>query len=219
MKGITKIIALLVFALASVNLQAKTVETKAIDTSDPYQMMHQVAEITFARLKAEQTQIHNDPNHLKMIVDEEMMPYVNYQYAALKLLGPNLRGADKQEVGAFIEEFRAYLITSYAQVLTQYSDQKIQFEQAQTIAEDRRVVNVRVEIIDRSRPNIKLDFTLLKNRKNGDWKAYDMTAEGISLLSSKQSEWNTKIRQDGIPAVTKELTELAKKDITFEAKK
>ncbi|MBD1574479.1 phospholipid-binding protein MlaC [Vibrio sp. S17_S38] len=214
MNWIKQTLALITLLLVSIGLQAKEV-----DATNPYQMMHQVADQTFSRLKAEQADIRKNPNQLKTIVDEEMMPYVNYQYAALKLLGPNLRGADKKDVEAFINEFRAYLITSYAQVLTQYSNQKIQFEKEQSIESDRRIINVRVEIIDPSRPSIKLDFTLLKNKNSGEWKAYDMVAEGISLLSSKQSEWNTKIRQDGIPSVTKELAELAQKDITFETKK
>ncbi|OEF28440.1 phospholipid-binding protein MlaC [Vibrio rumoiensis] len=196
-----------------------TVQADEIDSTNPYKMMHSVADQTFNRLKAEQPKVQSDPNYLKTIVDEEMMPYVNYQYTALKLLGPNLRGADKKEVAAFIDEFRAYLITSYAQVLTQYTDQKIQFSQEKAIPDDRRVISIPVEIIDNDRPNIKLDFTLLKNNKTGEWKAYDMVAEGISLLSSKQSEWNTKIRQDGIPAVTQELKVLAKKDIVFEGNK
>ncbi|HBV77225.1 MULTISPECIES: phospholipid-binding protein MlaC [Vibrio] len=209
-----KLITIIVFVGAAFTAQANE-----IDSRNPYQMMHAVADKTFDRLKSEQTKIKSDPNYLKTVVDEEMMPYVNYQYAALKLLGPNLRGADKKEVSAFIDEFRGYLITSYAQVLTQYSDQKIQFSPEKSIPDDRRVVSIPVEIVDKSRPNVKLDFTLLKNSKTGEWKAYDMVAEGISLLSSKQSEWNTKIRQDGIPSVTKELKELARKDIVFEGKK
>lgn len=196
-----------------------TAQANEIDNTNPYQMMHAVADKMFDRLKSEQAKIKSDPNYLKTVVDEEMMPYVNYQYAALKLLGPNLRGADKKEVSAFIDEFRAYLITTYAQVLTQYSDQKIQFSPEKPIPEDRRVISIPVEIVDNSRSNVKLDFTLLKNSKTGEWKAYDMAAEGISLLSSKQSEWNTRIRQDGIPSVTKELKELARKDIVFEGKK
>lgn len=46
-----------------------------------------------------------------------------------------------------------------------------------------------------------------------------MIAEGVSLLSSKQSEWNGKIRQDGILAVAQELEQLAKQPIRFESKK
>lgn len=196
-----------------------SVNAAEVDSSNPYKMMRSVAEQTFNRLKAEQPKVKADPNYLKTIVEQEMMPYVNYQYAALKLLGPNLRGADKQQVTEFIDGFRAYLITSYAQVLTQYSDQAIQFASEKTVDDGRRVISIPVVIIDKGRPDIKLQFTLLKNTKTGEWKAYDMVTEGISLLSSKQSEWNSKIRQDGIPAVTKELAQLAAKDIVFEGKK
>lgn len=214
MSWIKKTALLLAFVGFAFSANAATV-----DSSNPYKMMHSVAEQTFERLKAEQSKVQADPNYLKTIVEQEMMPYVNYQYTALKLLGPNLRGADKQQVGEFIQEFRAYLITSYAQVLTQYTDQTIQFAVEKPVNDDVRILSIPVEIIDTSRPNIKLEFTLLKNTKTGEWKAYDMVAEGISLLSSKQSEWNSKIRQDGIPAVTKELAQLAQKDIVFEGKK
>ncbi len=206
----------LAFMLAIFSFSSPAAE---VDSSNPYQLIHAVADKTFQRLKAEQPKIQADPNYLKTIVDEEMMPYVNYQYAALKLLGPNLRGADKKQVAEFIDEFRAYLITNYAQVLTQYTDQTIQFAPEKNIAADTRIVSIPLEIVDNQRPNIKLEFTLLKNNKTGEWKAYDMVAEGISLLSSKQSEWNSKIRQEGIPAVSQELAQLAKKDIVFEGKK
>ncbi len=48
------------------------------------------------------------------------MPYVNAQYAALKLLGPNLKGADK-DVRVFIDAFqvpRFFLCSSADPVLT-----------------------------------------------------------------------------------------------------
>ncbi|WP_186728066.1 ABC transporter substrate-binding protein, partial [Vibrio sp. T20] len=69
------------------------------------------------------------------------------------------------------------------------------------------------------RPNIKLEFKLRKDKKSGEWKAFDMVAEGISLLSSKQSEWNTKIRQEGILQVADELEKLSAQPIRFESNK
>jgi phospholipid transport system substrate-binding protein len=45
-----------------------------------------------------------------------------------------------------------------------------------------------------------------------------MIAEGISLLSSKQSEWSGKLRQEGILAVAQELEGLAQQPIRFESK-
>ncbi|MCR9939656.1 phospholipid-binding protein MlaC [Vibrio owensii] len=190
-----------------------------VDKTQPYSMMKKVAEVTFERLKNEQPQIKQDPNLLKTIVEEELMPYVNDRYAALKLLGPNLKGAKREDVGEFITAFRAYLVTSYAQVLTQYTDQQIEFGPEPKLDPSKRITSIKVDIIDAPRPNIKLEFKLRKDKKTGEWLAFDMVAEGISLLSSKQSEWNTQIRQDGILAVAKDLEKLAAQPIRFEAAK
>ncbi|MDC0611305.1 phospholipid-binding protein MlaC [Vibrio sp.] len=189
-----------------------------IDMTNPYTMMKQVSEQTFSRLKSEQKKIHQNPNYLKKIVKDELMPYVNEQYAALKLLGPNLKGAKKEDVEAFIDAFRGYLITNYAQVLTQYTDQKIEFGPEPTIEDNTRIAAIDVNIVDAPNPNIRLEFKLRRSR-SGEWQAYDMIAEGVSLLSSKQSEWSGKIRQDGILAVAKELQSLADTSIKFESKK
>ncbi|MFM2588754.1 phospholipid-binding protein MlaC [Vibrio sp. TBV020] len=207
----------LVLTLCSL-LFAFNVTANEIDKTQPYQMMKQVSEHAFARLKAEQEQIHQDPEHLKMIVDEELMPYINEKYAALKLLGPNLKGAKREDVAKFIVAFRSYLVSSYAQVLTQYTDQTIEFGPEPKLNPKKSITGVKVEIVDAPRPNIKLEFKLRKDKKSGEWQAFDMIAEGISLLSSKQSEWNSKLRQEGILAVANELEELAKQPIRFESK-
>lgn len=212
-KWLKQYVILLVSALLTWTANA----AQEIDQTDPYLMMKQVAQKSFDRLKAEQDLVHNDPEHLKVIVEQELMPYVNDQYAALKLLGPNLKGAKREDVATFITAFRAYLVTSYAQVLTQYSDQTIEFGPEQAVGDDRRITSVKVDIVDTPRPNIKLEFKLRKE-KSGEWRAFDMIAEGISLLSSKQSEWNGKIRQEGILAVAKELDDLAAQPIRFESK-
>ncbi|MCG9598425.1 phospholipid-binding protein MlaC [Vibrio sp. Isolate25] len=206
------VLTLLAFALSF------TASAAQIDKTQPYQMMKQVSEQAFARLKAEQDQIHQNPDYLKVIVEEELMPYVNEKYAALKLLGPNLKGAKREDVGQFIEAFRAYLVSSYAQVLTQYTNQEIEFGPEPNVSSKKSIIGVKVDIIDSPRPNIKLEFKLRKDKKSGEWKAFDMIAEGISLLSSKQSEWSSKLRQEGILAVAKDLENLAAQPIRFESK-
>jgi phospholipid transport system substrate-binding protein len=191
---------------------------QVVDKTQPYEMIKVVAENTFERLKSEKTEIQADPNILKIVVQEELMPYVNYQYAALKLLGPHLRGAKRSDVKEFITAFKQYLVTTYAQTLTLYTDQSVQFEPKPSIPESRRIISVKLDIIDAPRPNIKLEFKLRKDKKNSEWEAFDMVAEGISMLSSKQSEWNGVIRKDGIQAVSKELVRLAALPIRFDSK-
>ncbi|WP_375754168.1 ABC transporter substrate-binding protein [Vibrio sp. HN007] len=193
-----------------------TASAQEVDKTKPYEMMKAVSESTFARLKAEKEQIREQPELLKTVVEEELMPYVNYRYAALKVLGPNLKKAKKEDIPEFIDAFHQYLVTSYAQALTLYTDQTIEFEPEKPVPTGKRITSVKLDVIDAPRPNIKLEFKLRKDKKSGEWKAFDMIAEGVSLLSSKQSEWNGKIRKDGVPAVSEELFKLAEKPIRFE---
>jgi phospholipid transport system substrate-binding protein len=52
------------------------------------------------------------------------------------------------------------------------------------------------------RDNIDVAFKVRLNKKTKQWQAFDMVAEGISLLDSKQAELGSIIRQKGLPYVT-----------------
>ena len=99
-----------------------------VDKTDPYDMIREVADITFKRFSVEQEDIKKDPNLLKVIVREELMPYVNYKYSAYKVIGSNLKNTSEAERKAFVPVFLDYLVTSYAQVFTLYTGQKVEFE-------------------------------------------------------------------------------------------
>ncbi|MDO6499743.1 phospholipid-binding protein MlaC [Photobacterium sanguinicancri] len=190
-----------------------------VDKTDPYTMMAAVSTTMFDRLKAEQSTIAQNPEHLRVVVQQELLPYVNSRYAAYKVLGPQLKKTTKEQRNAFVDAFTDYLVASYAQVLTQYSDQNIQIEPAKAVPADRSIVSVRVDIIDKQRPPIRLDFKMRKNKKTNEWQGYDMVAEGVSMISTKQSEWSGQLRTEGVDAVTNTLKTLAAKPIRRETDK
>jgi phospholipid transport system substrate-binding protein len=185
-----------------------------VDQTNPYNMINQVAEITFKRFADEQKEIQNNPNILKDIVREELVPYINYRYAALKVLGKNLRKQKREDVEAFIPVFRDYLITSYAQVFTLYEQQKVEFEPAKSL-EDRKTVAVDVEVIQPGGSPIKISFQVRKDSNSSRWQAFNMIAEGVSLLDSKRAELSSLINQKGLPYVTELLKEKSQRDIYF----
>ncbi len=182
-------------------------------SSDPYQLMRQVGEQVFSRIEQEHEAIAQSPDHYKVIIEQEIMPHVNYKYAGLKLLGTHLKGQDKEEVNQFLEAFRGYLVASYAQVFTQYTDQEIAYAPAASIAEGTRILTIALEIVEVGKPNINIQFKWRSNKKGTQWLVFDMIAEGVSLLSSKQSEWSNDIRNKGLVYVTQELNRLAQAPI------
>ena len=203
------------FVLFSFSFAVSAVE---VDKSNPYVMIEKVADLTFTRFANEQADIQKNPNMLKDIVREELMPYIDYKYAAYKVLGSYLKKTTKEERKAFVPIFRDYLVTSYAQVFTLYNKQKVEFEPKKKISSKTKILSVKTTIIESGRSPIDISFKVRKNKKTKQWKAFDMIAEGISLLDSKQSELSGVIRQNGLSHVTQMLKEKASRDIVFKDK-
>lgn len=185
-----------------------------VDQKDPYVMIKEVAGKTFKRFADEQQAIRVNPNILKDIVREELMPYINYQYSAFKVIGQQLKNTTEQERKEFVPVFREYLVTSYAQVFTLYDKQPVEFAPAKDFS-DKKIVAVDTRVIMTGRDNIDVSFKVRKDRQTDEWKAFDMIAEGVSLLDSKQAELGGVIRQKGLPYVTELLKEQSERDIVF----
>ncbi|MEP2650825.1 MAG: ABC transporter substrate-binding protein, partial [Paraglaciecola sp.] len=84
---------------------------------------------------------------------------------------------------------------------------------------DETTVTVRAIVKESGKPDINLAFKLRKNKKTNEWKAYDMVAEGISLLSTKQGEFESMLRKDGLDAVMDMMKQTINKPINLEAAK
>ena len=188
-----------------------------VDKKDPYLMIKIVARKTFNRFANEQQAIRANPNILKNIVREELMPYINYKYSAFKVIGKHLKKTTSQERKDFVLVFREYLVTSYAQVFTLYDNQSVEFAPARSFSE-KKIVAVNTRIMMQGRDNIDVSFKVRKDRKTNEWKAFDMVAEGVSLLDSKQAELGSVIRQKGLPYVTALLKKKSDRDIVFKTK-
>ncbi|MBC8652586.1 phospholipid-binding protein MlaC [Providencia vermicola] len=182
----------------------------AVDQTNPYKLMDEAAAKTFNRLKAEQPKIKQDPEYLRTIVREELLPYVQIKYAGALVLGTYYKGATPAQREAYFKAFEAYLEQVYGQALAMYHGQTYQIAPEQPIG-DKNIVAIRVTIVDTNgRPPVRLDFQWRKNSKTGYWQAYDMIAEGVSMITTKQNEWGDILRKQGVDGLTKQLEASAK---------
>lgn len=191
----------------------------AADASNPYQQMQVAAEKVFTRLTNEQPKIKQNPDYLRTIVKEELLPYIQVKYAGALVLGRYYRDATPAQRDAYMPAFEAYMEQAYGQALAMYTGQKYQIAPEQPLG-DKDNVSIRITINDTNgRPPIRLDFQWRKNTKTGEWQAYDMIAEGISMITTKQNEWAETLRRDGVDGLTKQLKALASQRITLDDKK
>lgn len=191
------------------------VSSSVFANTSPYVLMQQTADKLFGDIKANQAKIKQNPNYLRTIVRNDLMPHVHVKYAGQLVLGKNLASANDAQKEAFFDAFGQFIEQSYAQVLTQYSDQQVQIESEKPLA-DKSIVSIRVNVIQTNGAQpIKLDFKWRKNSKTGEWQAYDMAAEGVSMVATKQNEWSGILRQQGIDALTAKVAQSAKQPITL----
>lgn len=175
-------------------------QAQEINEQNPYELVKGVASKTFDRIKANQEAVKADPEMLRTIMEEELVPHIDYKFAAFMVLGKHFKSVPQEKMGEYITVFRQYLITSYAVAMGYYDNQTVQFEPESSFS-DKKSVTVRAVVQDPKRPEIKIAFKVRKDSKTNEWKAYDMVAEGISMLNSKRSEFESILRQDGIDAV------------------
>lgn len=191
----------------------------AVDQTNPYKLMDEAAAKTFNRLKSEQPKIKQDPEYLRTIVREELLPYVQVKYVGALVLGTYYKGATPAQREAYFKAFEDYLEQVYGQALAMYHGQTYQIAPEQPLG-DKNIVAIRVTIVDTNgRPPVRLDFQWRKNSKTGYWQAYDMIAEGVSMITTKQNEWGDILRKQGVDGLTKQLEISAKAPITLEENK
>jgi len=188
----------------------------AADQTNPYKLMNEAAAKTFTRLKNEQPKIKQNPDYLRDIVRQELLPYVQIKYAGALVLGRYYREATPAQREAYFNAFGDYLAQAYGQALALYHGQTYQIQPEQPLG-DAKIIAIRVTIIDpNGRPPVRLDFQWRKNSQSGNWQAYDMVAEGVSMITTKQNEWSDLLRTKGIDGLTAQLKTYAAQPITLD---
>lgn len=189
-----------------------------IHNDDPHALLEEVADKTFQRIAADRDKIEADPNYLKTVVKQELMPYVDAIYASKKVLGRNYKDTTEAQRQEFYQVFEDYLVATYARAFTQYNEEKqeVVFEEPQPLRDNARVATVRTLVKQQGRPDIHLDFKIRYDDDSKLWKAYDLVVEGISLLNSKAAEIAAVIRSRGIDGTIDLLREKAEEPIVME---
>jgi phospholipid transport system substrate-binding protein len=147
-----------------------------------------------------------DVNRIIALVDNRIMPNVNFQRMTASAVGPGWRQATPEQQKRLQEEFKTLLVRTYAGALTQVSDQTITVKPMRAAAEDREVV-VRTEVRGQG-DAIQLDYRLEKTPGEGaGWKIYNINVLGVWLVETYRSQFAQEINAKGLNGLITTLTE------------
>ena len=175
----------------------------------PHQVIVGLGDSLFKRLSDEQDKLSSQPELVREIIETELMPHVDYRYAAFKILGKYIKEISKEEREEFALAMKDHLTVVYMNALSQYKNQKITFQPSVKQKKGKKIAVVKAVLTEQGAPNIAIDFKLRMDRTTKQWKAFDMVIEGISLINAKQAEITSRIRASDIQTVTLEITKLS----------
>jgi phospholipid transport system substrate-binding protein len=156
------------------------------ETPSPMPMLNTTADQVIHSLESQQS--HLTTPVVYGIVNQYLIPQVDIYGMARSVLGRNIwNKATGEQKDAFSEQFVKLIVRTYASPLTEFTDEKIKFLPIRGSYEGKSFVNVNSFIVRSSGKNVPVTYSLVLIK--GQWKIYDMSVEGVSLLQSFRSQF------------------------------
>lgn len=155
-------------------------------------------------IKADKSIRNGDVNKIIVLVDQRVMPHVNFLRMTASAVGPGWRQATPAQQKRLQEEFEVLLVRTYAGALGQVSDQTISVKPLRAAADDKEVL-VRTEVRGKGDP-IQLDYRVEK-AADGSWKVYNMNVMGIWLVENYKPQFAQEINAKGVDGLIASLAE------------
>jgi len=188
--------ALIAFSIFLVSLSTAAA---AADATPPDQLVRQVTERVLALIKANRDEYARDHKKLFTAVDTEVLPYFDFGVMSRSVLALNWRRASDEQRERFVKEFRELLVRTYATALLKYTNEEVRYLPVFAKPEDKQIL-VRTEVVQGGGgANIPLHYSFY--RANDSWKVYDVSIEGVSLVTNYRTTYGEKVRNSGLDAL------------------
>lgn len=175
--------------------------------SSPVPMLENVAQDILTTLKNNKSKLKQDPEIIRSAVRKYLLPIVDTRGMARSVLGRQAwNKASESERNQFIQAFTKLVIRTYSNPLAQYTDETIHFLPLRA-AVSGRFIRVNSVIKRPNGQNIPLSYSLIA--KNGNWKIYDLSVEGVSLLESFRSQFAEALQTSSMETLIRKLDKKA----------
>ncbi len=171
--------------------------------SDPYVLVKETSERMLSVLRKQREQLKKNPDLIYGLVDDIVIPHFDFTRMSRWVLGKYWRQATPDQRQRFANEFRTLLVKTYATSLLEFIDDKFQYPPLR-MKPDAKKVTVKTDVIRSGAAPVRVEYRLFKN-KDGNWKAYDVLVEGISLVANYRSSFAEEIRQGGLDKLISRL--------------
>ncbi len=170
--------------------------------TDPQKLVMQTTEKVLAEIQAKKQELTNNPAKIYPLVDDILLPRFDFYQISRLALGDHWKDATDSEKKGFIKEFRELLVRTYATALLSYSGQEIEYPPTKS-SPDAKKAKVKTRVKNAGSTAVPIDYSLYLSKEG--WKVYDITIDGVSLVSTYRSNFDSQIRRNKLAGLISDL--------------
>jgi phospholipid transport system substrate-binding protein len=169
----------------------------AIAAQSPVDLLQNVSNQMIDKLKQDQSTIKSNPQHVESLARQIILPHVEITTMSRLALGRDgwlkATPAQKQQ---FVNQFTTLMIRTYSKALASYSDQTVKFYPIRGSLNGQTQTQVDSKILQPGGPAIPMSYRMVL--RGNDWKVYDMSVDGVSMVQSFHSQFAQELNQGGV---------------------
>ncbi|MDO8811073.1 MAG: ABC transporter substrate-binding protein [Gallionella sp.] len=170
----------------------------------PDALIKTTAEEVVAIVKQDKDIQAGNQKKILALVDAKVLPHFDFTRMTQLSVGKSWRSATPAQKQALVTEYRNMLVRTYTRAFTVYRDQTIDVKPFK-IAADATEATVKTSIIKPGAQPIPVNYEMAKTVDG--WKVFDLTIEGVSLVTSYRGTFNSEIQEKGIDGLIKTLSD------------
>ncbi|MCG3169845.1 MAG: putative phospholipid-binding protein MlaC [Pseudomonadales bacterium] len=191
-RTLTTVAALLCACLASLSAWSTEVEPDALVRSVSQDVMGIL----------EQHAADPGSAAVQEMVSEKVLPHFDFARMAALASGLAWRSATPEQKAELTEEFRSLLVRTYSKALGKFRGQKLEFDPQRKSADQRKAI-VRSRLVQAGSEPITVDYRMAVTATG--WKVYDVSVDGVSLVTTYRDAFAEESRRNGIPGLIRML--------------
>lgn len=138
------------------------------------------------------------------MVESKVLPHFDFVHMTRLSVGKSWRAATPEQKQALVNEYRDILVRTYTKAFTVYRDQTVEVKPLK-MAADATEVTVKTSINKPGAAPIPVNYEMEKGTDT--WRVFDLTIEGVSLVTSYRGTFASEIQEKGIDGLIKTLSD------------
>ena len=179
--------------------------TAAAQVADPAVVMKVAIDDVLTQLKNHETLYKDNPQQLRVMVANTVLPHFNVARIAQLALAQHWRNARAQQREMYVREFQRYLIRTYTETLYIYRNTKPEMLGTHYNDKDNHKATLKLRATNEKGEPVRLFLRL--ELKDDTWKVVDINVEGVSLVITTRGVFDEEIKKVGLDAFLNNLAE------------